>query len=127
VIHTRAAEQRTIEILRSDAAGLRVIIHCFSMPSYVRECISEGWWISFAGNVTYPNAKELADVVNEIPDELLLVETDAPYLAPQPVRGQPNQPAFVTHTADFVAQRRGVDVAELSALLAANGARLFGW
>jgi TatD DNase family protein len=127
VIHTRAAEQRTLEMLRSEGAGVEVILHCFSMTSRLEECLREGWWISFAGNVTYPSAKELAAAAQQVPDERLLVETDAPYLAPQAVRGKPNEPAYVVHTASFIAQRRGVEGAELEAVLDVNGARLFGW
>ena len=83
-------------------------MHCFSMPDRLDECLAEGWWISFAGNVTYPKATDLAEAAERVPDDRLLVETDAPYLTPQPVRKERNQPAFVTHTARFVAERRGV-------------------
>jgi TatD DNase family protein len=127
VIHTRAAERRTIEMLRTHAHGVEVILHCFSMPEHLNECIDQGWRISFAGNVTYPSARELAGAAANVPDELLLVETDAPYLAPQAVRGKPNRPAFVAHTAAFVAERRGVAVSELGALVERNAARLFRW
>ncbi len=127
VIHTRAAEERTLEVLRSEADGVQVVMHCFSMSARVRECVGEGWWISFAGNVTFPSAKELAAASLEVPDEQLLVETDAPYLAPQAFRGKPNEPSYVVHTASFLAEQRGVSPAELEQLLDANGARLFGW
>jgi TatD DNase family protein len=127
VIHTRAAAQRTIEMLRAEAGGLEVILHCFSIPEHLQQCLQEGWWISFAGNVTYASASDLAAAAEKVPDERLLVETDAPYLSPRPVRGTPNQPAFVTHTAAFLAQRRGVDVGELGDLVERNAARLFGW
>ena len=127
VIHTRAAEDDTIATLRDRAGGLEVVLHCFSMPARLRECLAEGWWISFAGNVTYPRSQELAAAAEHVPDERLLVETDAPYLTPQSVRKEPNQPAFVTHTAAFVAERRGQTVAQLEAVVEANGARLFGW
>ena len=127
VIHTRAAEDDTIATLRDRAGGIEVVLHCFSMPSRLDECLAEGWWISFAGNVTYPRSQELAAAVEQVPDDRLLVETDAPYLTPQPVRKEPNQPAFVTHTAVFVAERRGQTVAQLEAVVEANGARLFGW
>ncbi len=127
VIHTRAAEQRTLQILRSDAQGVQVVMHCFSMSARVRECVSEGWWISFAGNVTFPSAQDLAAASLEVPDERLLVETDAPYLAPQAFRGKPNEPAYVVQTAGFLAEQRGVQPSELEHLLDGNGARLFGW
>jgi TatD DNase family protein len=127
VIHTRAAEDDTIDVLRSQAGGVRVVMHCFSMPDRLEECVDEGWWISFAGNVTYPKAQELAAAAQRVPDELLLVETDAPYLTPQAVRKERNQPAYVVHTARFVAERRGIEYDELELLLARNAAGLFGW
>jgi TatD DNase family protein len=127
VIHTRAAEDDTISTLREQAADLAVILHCFSMPDRIDECIEEGWWISFAGNVTYPAAQALADAAARVPSERLLVETDAPYLTPQAVRKERNQPAFVVHTAGFVAERRGIAYEELETLVEHNAAELFGW
>jgi TatD DNase family protein len=127
VIHTRAAEEDTVATLARDARGLEVIMHCFSMPGRLEECLDHGWWISFAGNVTYPKARELAYAAEQTPLERLLVETDAPYLTPQPVRKERNQPAYVVHTARFVAERRGISYEELEAALHANSARLFGW
>jgi TatD DNase family protein len=97
------------------------------MPDRLEECLAEGWWISFAGNVTYPKATELADAAQRVPDERLLVETDAPYLTPQAVRKERNQPAFVTHTARFVAERRRMSYVELEDVVDANAATLFGW
>ncbi len=81
---------------------------------------------SFAGNVTYPKATDLQEAARQVPDELLLVETDSPYLAPQPVRGKPNEPANVTHTARFVAELRGVEYEELERVVEANAARVLG-
>ena len=127
VIHTRAAEDDTIAMLDREAAGLDVILHCFSMPDRLDACLERGWWISFAGNVTYPKAQELADAAGRVPLDRLLVETDAPYLTPQAERKHRNQPAFVTHTARFVAERRGIAYEELEAAVDANAARLFGW
>lgn len=127
VIHTRAAEEDTIDTLRARCAGLDVILHCFTMSDRLDECIDQGWWISFAGNVTYPNARDLAEAAERVPAERLLVETDAPYLTPQAVRKERNQPAFVAHTARFVAQRRGIEYDELEALVEHNAAALFGW
>jgi Tat protein secretion system quality control protein TatD with DNase activity len=91
------------------------------------ECLAEGWWISFAGNVTYPKAQDLAGAAERVPDDRLLVETDAPYLTPQVVRKECNQPAYVAHTARFVAERRGMDYAELERVVERNAAGLFGW
>lgn len=127
VIHTRAAEDDTIRVLREQAGDLDVILHCFSMPDHLDECLEEGWWISFAGNVTYPNARELAAAAERVPADRLLVETDAPYLTPQSVRKEKNQPAYVVHTARFVAERRGMGYEELESLVEANAAELFGW
>jgi TatD DNase family protein len=127
VIHSRAAEEATLTVLRDRADGVEVVLHCFSMPDRLDECLERGWWISFAGNVTYPKSRELAAAAERVPDERLLVETDAPYLTPQAVRRERNQPAYVTHTAGFLAARRGQSAAELEAVVEANGARLFGW
>jgi TatD DNase family protein len=127
VVHTREADDATIAVLRARAGGVRVVLHCFSMPDRLDECLAEGWWISFAGNVTYPSARALAAAAERVPEDRLLVETDAPYLTPQPVRKERNQPAHVVHTARFVAERRGVPYAELDARVEATAAALFGW
>jgi TatD DNase family protein len=128
VIHTRAAEDDTLATLAERAEGLDVVLHCFSMADRLDECLAhEGWWFSFAGNITYPNAGDLAEAAELVPAERLLVETDAPYLTAQPVRKERNQPAFVTYTAEFVAERRGISYAELDALVETNAATLFGW
>jgi TatD DNase family protein len=127
VIHTRAAEDDTISTLAEHAAGLEVVLHCFSMPDRLEECLDHGWWISFAGNVTYPKAEDLAEAAERVPLDRLLVETDAPYLTPQEVRKHRNQPAYVVHTARFVAERRGISYEELEAAVEANAARLLGW
>jgi TatD DNase family protein len=127
VIHTREAADDTIATLASRADGLDVVLHCFSMPERLDECLERGWWISFAGNVTYPRNADLAAAAGRVPLERLLVETDAPYLTPQAVRKHRNQPAYVVHTARFVAERRGMDYAELDAAVEANAAALFKW
>lgn len=127
VIHTRAAEEPTVRMLRERAAGLTVILHCFSMPGRLEECLAEGWWISFAGNVTYPGAGDLARAAALVPDDRLLVETDSPYLTPRSHRRERNQPAYVTETARFVAELRGVRYEQLEAVVERNGGRVFGW
>ena len=127
VIHTRAAEQPTLDQLALEADGVTVVLHCFSMPERLDECVRRGYAISFAGNVTYKSASELAEAARLVPDDRLLVETDAPYLTPQAVRKHPNQPAFVAHTLAFVAEQRGVGFAELGATVQRNAARVFGW
>jgi len=127
VIHTRAAELDTLQTLREHATGLRVIMHCFSMPAHVDECVAEGWWISFAGNVTYPKADDLRWAAAHVPAGRLLVETDAPYLTPQSRRKERNQPAFVTETAGVVAEARGETLEELERHVAEAAAEVFAW
>ena len=127
VIHTRAAEEDTFDMLRERAEGLTVVLHCFSAPGRLDEAVERGYMCSFAGNVTYPSAADLQDAAERVPGELLLVETDSPYLSPQPVRKQANEPANVTLTARFLAERRGVPYEELEALVERNAARVFGW
>lgn len=136
VIHVRDGGQttdgealaETFELLRAEATGVEVILHCFSSTALrVAEAAEWGWYCSFAGNVTYPKSEGLREAAAAVPDHLLLVETDAPFLSPQPVRGQRNQPANVVATAEVVASARGVSYAELEATVEENAARLFGW
>ena len=128
VIHTRAAEDETLEVLSRFADGLRVVLHCFSMAERIDECLAhDGWWISFAGNLTYPKAEPLRTAAIRVPADRLLVETDAPFLSPQAVRGRPNQPAHVVHTARALAVERRVPYEELEATVEASAAEVFGW
>jgi TatD DNase family protein len=127
VIHTREADDATLDMLGAHADGVTVILHCFSMPGRLDEVLERGYLVSFAGNVTYPKNTELADAAARVPADRLLVETDAPYLTPQAVRKERNQPAYVLHTARFVAERRGVSVAELERAIEQTAARVFGW
>lgn len=127
VIHTRAADDDTIATLRARAGGVTVIMHCFSMPDRLDECLEQGWWISFAGNVTYKANAELAAAAARVPADRLLVETDAPYLTAQAVRKQRNEPAYVVHTAQFLAEQRNETYAEFEAAVERNAATVFGW
>jgi len=127
VIHTRAATEETLAQLADEADGIRVALHCFSMPDRLGDCLERGYAISFAGNVTYKNASDLSEAAKLVPPDSLLVETDAPYLTPQAVRKQRNQPAFVAHTLEFLARLRGVPADELGATVERNAGRLFGW
>lgn len=134
VIHMRDREGSTeasdevLETLASASDGLTVVLHCFSAaPAKVDLAAERGWYCSFAGNVTYPKATDLRDAARAVPDELLLVETDSPFLAPQPVRGKPNQPANVVATAELLAAERGVEPEVLEATVEANASRVFGW
>jgi TatD DNase family protein len=128
VIHMRESTDETFAMLATEAEAVRVILHCFSAPpERVPEAAERGWFCSFAGNATYPKADALREAARAVPDELLLVETDSPFLAPQPVRGRANQPANVVATAELLAEIRGVDYAELERLVEQNAAELFGW
>jgi TatD DNase family protein len=128
VIHTRDAEEDTLALLDEHAVGVRVILHCFSMPERIERCLAHpDWWISFAGNVTYPKAAALRDAALRVPADRLLVETDAPYLSPQAVRGKPNEPANVVHTARALAVERRVPYDELETALERSAAAVYGW
>ena len=128
VIHTRAADDETLELLGAHAGELRVILHCFSMGTRIEECLTHpDWWISFAGNSTYPRSQELRLAALRVPAERILVETDAPYLTPQAVRGQRNQPAYVVHTAQAMALERRASYLEFDRAIEASAATLFGW
>jgi TatD DNase family protein len=109
------------------AEGITVILHCFSAVSRVEEAAARGWYCSFAGNVTFPKSERLREAAAAVPEQLLLVETDAPFLAPQPMRGKPNAPANVVLTAQAVADARGVDYEQLDRTVEENAARAFGW
>lgn len=135
VIHMRDTDEpgegravaECFEIL-GEAATSDVILHCFSASvERAREAGERGWYVSFAGNSTYPQAQVLREAAAVVPDDLVLVETDAPYLTPQPHRGDPNEPAFVVETAKVIADARGQTYGELDALVEANAARLFRW
>jgi TatD DNase family protein len=133
VIHARDPEGETGAIdeifatLDARAGTAPVILHCFSAPQRVGDAAERGWYCSFAGNATYPSAKELRFAAAKVPVDRLLVETDAPYLAPQPMRGKRNQPAFVVETAREIAAVRGVSYEELERVVEANAGALFGW
>ena len=127
VVHTREAADDTLDLLERHGDGVRVIIHCFSLTDRVEECVERGYFCSFAGNVTYPKATDLQRAAAAIPDELLLVETDAPFLSPQERRGKPNEPAYVGATARFLAELRGTTPQTMEQILDRNAARLFNW
>lgn len=127
VVHTRGAEAETMVTLAQHAAGLMVVMHCFSIPAQLESCIERGYYLSFAGNVTYPKSAELQRAASQVPDELILVETDSPYLSPQKVRGRPNRPANVRTTAELIAGLRGQSYEQFEAVVSANGKRAFNW
>jgi TatD DNase family protein len=123
VVHTRAASEETAAAL--GAFEGTVVLHCFSAPELLSVALEQGYYVSFAGNVTYPKAEELREAARTVPADRLLVETDSPYLAPQPRRGRPNEPANVVHTVAALAKARGEDEAELADRLDANAAAAF--
>ncbi len=127
VIHTRDAARETLDVLAAEADGHPVVLHCFSLTDHLDEVVERGYMLSLAGPVTFPRSTDLQEAARRIPGNLLLVETDSPYLAPVPRRGRPNRPANVAHTLRFVAGLRGVPEGELDALTSANAARVFGW
>jgi len=123
VVHTRDAEKETAAALARFAGT--VILHCFSSPELLPFALDRGYYVSFAGNVTYPKAEELREAARRVPADRLLAETDSPYLSPQPRRGRPNEPANVVHTVAALAETRGEDAEELAARLDANAAAAF--
>jgi len=134
VIHLRdpaggdQALSDTFATLAAQAEGVTVILHCCSAPpERVGEATDRGWYCSFAGNVTYPKADAVRATARLVPDELLLVETDSPFLAPQSVRGKPNQPANVVEVAEAVAAERGLPYDELERTVEANALKVFRW
>jgi TatD DNase family protein len=124
VVHTRAADDETANLL----AGFdgTVVMHCFSSPALLPIALERGYYVSFAGNVTFTKAQELRDAAAEVPDDRILTETDCPYLAPQPVRGRRNEPANVVHTVTTLADVRGVDTDALARQIDDNATRAFG-
>lgn len=131
IIHCREAEADTVRVLREtvESGGpVRAVMHSFSGDAATAEqCVQLGLYISFAGMLTYKNAAALRDIAAMVPADRLLVETDSPYLAPVPMRGQRNEPAFVVHTAELLATVRGIRPEELGRITTANAHRLFGF
>jgi TatD DNase family protein len=134
VIHLRDkdgsedAVTEAFETLDREGEGVAVILHCFSAgPVWAERAAERRWYCSFAGNMTYPSAELLREAAALVPDDRLLVETDSPFLAPQPVRGKPNQPANVVATAERLAEVRGVSYGDLERTVEANAATVFGW
>ena len=124
VVHTRAADAETlVELRRFDGT---VVLHCFSSAALLEPALERGYYVSFAGNLTYKNAYDLRAAARAVPRDRLLVETDSPYLAPQAVRGKRNEPANVVHTVDALAAARGEDAADLAAEIDANATAAFG-
>ncbi|MBA3429829.1 MAG: TatD family hydrolase [Actinobacteria bacterium] len=124
VVHTRSANDDTAALLRRHDGA--VVMHCFSEPELLDVGVDRGWYFSFAGNVTYPRAQSLRAAAARVPADRILAETDSPYLAPQPVRGRRNEPAFIRHTVEALAAARSEDPDELAARIEANASAAFG-
>jgi TatD DNase family protein len=124
VIHCRAADADVARALMD--FGGTVVLHCFSSPGLLQPALDRGYYVSFAGNVTYPNAYDVRAAARAVPADRILAETDTPYLSPQPRRGRPNEPAYVVHTVASLAEMRGDDPDELAARIDANASRAFG-
>ena len=124
IIHSRAADDETAAAL----AGFEgtVVLHCFSSPGLLPVALERGYYVSFAGNVTYPKAPELRRAARAVPADRILAETDCPYLAPQPLRGKRNEPAYVIHTLASLADARGEDAEELGGRIDENATAAFG-
>jgi TatD DNase family protein len=124
VVHTRDASDETAAALAG--FGGTVVLHCFSSPELLPVALERGYYVSFAGNVTYPKADELREAARAVPGDRLLAETDSPYLSPQPRRGRPNEPANVVHTVAVLAETRGEPEDQLARQLDANATAAFG-
>lgn len=133
VIHARDKDGESTAIdeifatLDEHAGGATVILHCFSAPHKVAEAVERGWYCSFAGNVTYLRSADLRFAAAKVPEDRILVETDAPFLTPQVRRGERNEPANVVATAEVVATERGVSPEDFEQTVEANARTLFGW
>jgi TatD DNase family protein len=125
IVHSRAADEETAALL--EGFGGTVVLHCFSTPGLLAVALERGYYVSFAGNVTYPKAVDLREAAAQVPADRILAETDCPYLAPQPVRGKTNEPAYVVHTVASLAETRGEDAAELARRIDANADAAFAW
>jgi TatD DNase family protein len=127
MIHDREAHEDVLRILAADGPPPRVVFHCFSGDAAMaKRCAEAGYVMSFAGNVTFPSAQPLRDAAAAAPPDLILIETDAPFLTPVPNRGKPNEPALAADTLRRVAEVKGMDVADLCDAVTATAARIFG-
>ncbi len=126
VVHTREAEADTVAIL-DDSPGVSGVLHCFTgTERMARWAVERGWYVSFAGIITFANAETLRTIAREVPIDRLLVETDCPYLAPVPFRGKRNEPAFVVEVARRLSELKGVPLDEFGGRMVSNFVRLFG-
>lgn len=128
VVHTRSAAELTLRVLREEGASdVGGVVHCFSEDaSFARDALDLGFYCSFSGIVTFKSAAAIQEAARIVPTDRLLIETDSPYLAPIPLRGKSNQPAYVTHTARFLAELRGCTLEELAEQTFLNACRFYG-
>lgn len=127
VIHTRASVDEALDVLEEVGPPERFVFHCWSGdPGQLKRALGLGAMISFAGNVSFKKSLALRDAASSVPDDRLLIETDSPYLAPEPRRGRSNEPAFVVHVGEAVAGARGVPAGDLALLTTGNARRFFG-
>ena len=127
IIHDREAHRDTLKILAEEAKGLKIILHCFSGDlDMAKVCIGRGYYLGIGGVVTFNNAKKLRAIVEEIPLESLVLETDSPYLAPHPFRGKPNEPKYIPLIAEKIAEIKGINLKEVAERTSANSKEIFG-
>lgn len=126
IIHSREAKEDTLKILKEHGKGVRGVFHCFSGDmEMMEEALEMGLYISFSGVITFKKAENLIEIIKHIPLNRLLVETDAPYLTPNPYRGKRNEPAYVRHTADKIAEVKGISIEETASAIMNNAEELF--
>jgi TatD DNase family protein len=129
IVHTRSAEDDTFEILKSEKKNkdVKILIHCFTgSKAFAHKLIDIGCYISASGVVTFKNSQVLAETFFSIPNERILVETDSPYLSPEPLRGKPNEPSNIVHTVNFLAKLKGIDSLKFAETTSSNFFKLFG-
>ncbi len=126
MVHSRGAAHQTLEVLEKHAEGLTIIMHCFSLYEQVEECARRGYFMSIAGNITFSNAGTLREAATKIPADLILTETDSPYLSPVPLRGRQNHPGNVRYVLKELALLRGEDTDDLGAIVMGNFKSAFG-
>jgi len=127
IIHDREAHQDTLKILAEEAKGLKVLLHCFSGDIDLAEVgIERGYYLGIGGVITFNNAKKLKAVVRDVPIENLVLETDSPYLAPDPFRGKPNEPKYIPLIAEKIAEIKGISLKEVAEITSGNAQNFFG-
>ena len=125
-VHDREAHKDTFDILKEYNSCSNVVLHCFSgSAEFAKECIKQGWYISLGGVITFKNAKKMKEVATQIPLEHLMLETDAPYLAPVPFRGKTNEPCYIPYIAQEIANLKGCTIEEVAEITTKNAEKVF--